>query len=348
MLGRVTFRQLFHKFFVWILSKINGKKFKSGQAKLPEVTDKEVSAMTTRTESHIGALLQKEAVEGATMESGEPMKPILLIDLDHTLIHSTNNLQDHPMSDSIFTIPGRMVKIRPYCQEFLETMSKLYEMHVTTLSSRTYALTIVEHLDPEGRFFSGRVISRDEFGSRKKKHVYFTRLFPESLPFAAILDNRSDVWDEMENVVQLSSYRYFRKQGQADEDQSLKHMARVLTEVHDTFQSHFQATGEHLDMRDVIGAYRRKVLEGVKVVVSAEAPWVTKGASIYAKKIACEVLRRFGAEVQDTMDQDTSVIVELWDRKRRVPGTPVVWSSWLDAVSSDWEIPDYGKHLLSY
>ncbi|KAK0422907.1 hypothetical protein QR680_007859 [Steinernema hermaphroditum] len=289
----------------------------------------------------------------------EPRKLILLVDLDGTLIHSTKHRYKGHLSEDIFEMTfddkdrkKTTVKVRPYCREFLEAMSRLFEMHVVTLSSRGYALKIVEHLDPEGRFFGGRVISRDELGYRRNKDTYFNVLFRESLPFTIILDNLSDVWDHMGNVVQLKTYKYFKKNGaeprRNEDDDNLEHIERVLTDVHSRFQSHFKAVGEYLDMRSAIAEYRRSVLKGVKVVVSAEAPWVTKPTALLTKNVVSAMLSRFGAEVQDTVTRETTVIVELWDKTTRVPTIPVVWSSWLYSVLEEWQLPDFGKHLLSY
>ena len=47
----------------------------------------------------------------------------------------------------------------------MEEMSRLYEMHVYTMGTRSYADAIVKAVDPDGRFFGGRILSRDESGS---------------------------------------------------------------------------------------------------------------------------------------------------------------------------------------
>jgi RNA polymerase II subunit A-like phosphatase len=44
-------------------------------------------------------------------------------------------------------------------------MSKLYEMHVYTAGSRSYANAVCKGIDPKGKYFSERILSRDESGS---------------------------------------------------------------------------------------------------------------------------------------------------------------------------------------
>lgn len=57
-------------------------------------------------------------------------------------------------------------KPRPGLQKFLDEMCQLYEMHVYTMGTRTYADAIVKVIDPDGKIFGGRILSRDESGSK--------------------------------------------------------------------------------------------------------------------------------------------------------------------------------------
>ena len=54
---------------------------------------------------------------------------------------------------------------RPGWQEFMKNMSAKYEMHVYTMGTRAYALAVCKVLDPDGRLFGERILSRDESGS---------------------------------------------------------------------------------------------------------------------------------------------------------------------------------------
>jgi TFIIF-interacting CTD phosphatase-like protein len=55
---------------------------------------------------------------------------------------------------------------RPGLQHFLDTMSEFYEMHVYTMGTRTYANAICKVIDPGGKIFGDRILSRDESGSK--------------------------------------------------------------------------------------------------------------------------------------------------------------------------------------
>ena len=55
-------------------------------------------------------------------------------------------------------------------------MNILYEMHVYTMGTRSYAEAICNVVDPEGKFFGGRIISRDE---NRSQSCLFDRLVHE-------------------------------------------------------------------------------------------------------------------------------------------------------------------------
>ena len=53
-------------------------------------------------------------------------------------------------------------KFRPGCRQFLENMSKYYELHIVTFGERNYAHTIANFMDHDRRFFHDRILSRNE------------------------------------------------------------------------------------------------------------------------------------------------------------------------------------------
>lgn len=88
-------------------------------------------------------------------------KLILLVDLDQTIIHTTNDpttgdlLQEHPDECFHFSldhslphhphhpnnhaVPVYHTKTRPHCRQFLDSVSRLFELHIVTFGSRMYA-----------------------------------------------------------------------------------------------------------------------------------------------------------------------------------------------------------------
>ncbi|ODN82478.1 RNA polymerase II subunit A domain phosphatase [Cryptococcus wingfieldii CBS 7118] len=98
-------------------------------------------------------------------------------------------------------------KPRPGLQKFLDEMSELYEMHVYTMGTRTYADAICQVIDPDGKIFGGRILSRDESGSFSSKNL--KRLFPTDTSMVVVIDDRSDVWGDCPNLVKVVPYDFF-------------------------------------------------------------------------------------------------------------------------------------------
>lgn len=95
-------------------------------------------------------------------------KLVLLVDLDQTLIHTTNdNIPSNIKDVYHFQLYGHKspwyhTRFRPGTDQFLSNMSKFFELHICTFGARNYAHMIALFLDPDGKYFSQRILSRDE------------------------------------------------------------------------------------------------------------------------------------------------------------------------------------------
>ncbi|CAN6647376.1 RNA polymerase II subunit A C-terminal domain phosphatase [Trichomonascus vanleenenianus] len=161
---------------------------------------------------------------------------ILVVDLDQTIIHAAvdptigewmadeenpnyealkdvqsfllqEDVIDNVTKKQMKTMCRYYVKLRPGLQQFLEHMSKLFELHVYTMATKQYALAIGKIIDPDGRYFGDRILSRDESGSLVQKNL--KRLFPVSTSMVAVIDDRGDVWNWSENLIKVVPYNFF-------------------------------------------------------------------------------------------------------------------------------------------
>merc|ERR1719270_2574299 len=145
---------------------------------------------------------------------------VLLVDLDQTLIHTTNenipaNMRDvkHFRLHNHQSSPWYHTKIRPKTEEFLEKISKLFELHIVTFGARMYAHTIAEFLDPGKKYFSHRILSRDECFDKTAKTANLSSLFPCGDHMVCIIDDREDVWNFAPNLVHVKPYNFFKNTG---------------------------------------------------------------------------------------------------------------------------------------
>ncbi|CAK7236890.1 CTD phosphatase Fcp1 [Sporothrix curviconia] len=104
------------------------------------------------------------------------------------------------------------IKMRPGLADFLSTIATMYELHVYTMGTRTYATSIAKIVDPDQRLFGNRLISRDENGNIVAKSLQ--RLFPVSTHMAVIMDDRADVWPHnRRNLIKVTPYDFFKGTG---------------------------------------------------------------------------------------------------------------------------------------
>lgn len=158
----------------------------------------------------------------------------LVVDLDQTIIHATvdptvaqwqanpdevnhevlKDVQSFSLPDPGYVPEGHKpletwyyVKLRPGLRQFLENVSKIYELHIYTMGTRAYALNVAKIVDPEGKIFGSRVLSRDESGSMTEKDL--RRLFPKNTKMVVIIDDRGDVWKWSDNLIRVKPYDFF-------------------------------------------------------------------------------------------------------------------------------------------
>ncbi|XP_037084771.1 RNA polymerase II subunit A C-terminal domain phosphatase-like [Pollicipes pollicipes] len=146
-------------------------------------------------------------------------KLVLLVDLDQTLIHTTNDEIPANIKDVYHfqlygsNSPWYHTRFRPGTQTFLENISKYYELHICTFGARLYAHTIAGFLDPKGVYFSNRILSRDECFNQQSKRANLRALFPCGDNMVCIIDDREDVWNYAPNLIHVKPYHFFKHTG---------------------------------------------------------------------------------------------------------------------------------------
>ncbi|KAJ6500358.1 hypothetical protein C8R45DRAFT_65616 [Mycena sanguinolenta] len=103
--------------------------------------------------------------------------------------------------------PMYYIKRRPGWAAFLDDMATKYQMHVYTMGTRAYAEKVCALIDPAGKVFGGRLLSRDESGSLTQKSLQ--RLFPCDTSMVVIIDDRADVWEWSPNLIKVVPYDFF-------------------------------------------------------------------------------------------------------------------------------------------
>ncbi|KRZ09275.1 RNA polymerase II subunit A C-terminal domain phosphatase [Trichinella zimbabwensis] len=143
-------------------------------------------------------------------------KLALLVDLDLTLIHTSETADDSDALDVYHyqmegpNSPWYHTRLRPYARYFLNKINEYFELHIITHGNRKYAEKVAKMLDPNSVLFGDRILSRDECFDPNMKAPNLKALFPGGDDLVCIIDDREDVWNYAENVVRVRPYRFFK------------------------------------------------------------------------------------------------------------------------------------------
>ncbi|XP_010480416.1 PREDICTED: RNA polymerase II C-terminal domain phosphatase-like 4 [Camelina sativa] len=189
-------------------------------------------------------------------------KLYVFLDLDNTLLNSTRinkvttdedylktlTLEDRE-SLLLFTVAsvGYMTKLRPFVRTFLKEASEMFEMYIYTNAKRHYARAMAKLLDPEGVYFGGRIISRDDSTVRYEKNLDVVLVNEEPV---LIVDDLEHVWSHKhrDNLIQIERYDFFAssskkffkslselKMDESESDGALSTVLNVLKRTHCLF-----------------------------------------------------------------------------------------------------------------
>ncbi|RLN08871.1 RNA polymerase II C-terminal domain phosphatase-like 4 [Panicum miliaceum] len=293
----------------------------------------------------------------------------LILDLDHTLLNSTeirelspteqsNGFTRHTRDDArtgLFRLDVCLLtKLRPFVRGFLEQASAMFEMYVYTLGGQEYARAVVKQLDPDGVYFGARIVSSEESTRRDMKNL---DVFPGAEAVAVvILDDSDHVWpDHQENLILMNRYLYFAsscrqfgydvnslaelRRDEREHDGSLAAMLEVLKRVHQGF---FDSVldGSCSDVREVMKAVRREVLRGCTAAFSRVIPLEDFAGDHpmwkLTERLGAVCAANADATVTHVVAKDPGTEKARWARDNKFLVNP----SWIMAASFRWCRPN--------
>ncbi|KFM26529.1 RNA polymerase II C-terminal domain phosphatase-like 4 [Auxenochlorella protothecoides] len=316
---------------------------------------------------------QREAARlrrGAAEHAAAQRKLTLVLDLDHTLLNSTRFID---LTEGVLrcvcaglrlVLDGRATttwtRLRPGVRAFLEQAHTICELHIYTMGDRAYARAMAAVLDPEGRLFSGRIISAPDSTQRMVKDLDVVLGSPEHV---LILDDTEAVWPRHGgNLLPIARYIYFRACAErfgmprtswmergGDEDPEagpFPALLRTLRSIHATFFDDL-AAGRSADVRPLVAARRRGVLAGVGLLLSRIVPLTSPAPDahpLWRLATACGATCTLspGPQVTHVMAPDWTQKA-VWGRDR---GLQVVTPQWLAESAGLWVRADESRFQI--
>eukprot|EP01107_Rhizomastix_libera_P005683 TRINITY_DN1940_c1_g1_i1.p1 TRINITY_DN1940_c1_g1~~TRINITY_DN1940_c1_g1_i1.p1 ORF type:complete len:502 (-),score=133.98 TRINITY_DN1940_c1_g1_i1:116-1621(-) len=142
--------------------------------------------------------------------SPSPKKITLVLDLDETLVHSSTTPVNSP--DVVFSVCwgseeySVYAKKRPHLEEFMDSICSMFEVIVFTASQRVYADTLLDLLDPQGKWFKHRLF-RESCSFVDGNFIKDLRCIDSDLSKVCIIDNSPQAYSlHVENGIPISSW----------------------------------------------------------------------------------------------------------------------------------------------
>ncbi|GMH41220.1 hypothetical protein BSKO_09130 [Bryopsis sp. KO-2023] len=267
---------------------------------------------------------------------------------------------------SLFCLPhaGIYTKLRPFVFEFLDKLKDKFHLHIYTMGERPYALDMAKLLDPSGKLFDNRIVSRDDSAKDSVKNLDVVLGSCES---TLIVDDTEAVWPKhRENLLKIERYLFFsstaRMYGKSSglietgsdecpEGGQLEVLLKVLLAVH---EKHFpndegnSSSSQPLvkDVRGALKQVRRGILKDVNVVFSGVIPMDHRAPN--TTKI-WRLAEEMGATISQKVTREvTHVVTARGTTEKALEGKALgccmVAPSWLEHCAVVWEKVDPAEH----
>ena len=180
-----------------------------------------------------GEALKQQELKVSNLRNSKKLAVVL--DLDHTLIHTTGidgppqnmeELTKHVVhyvtiderikiqDKQIYVKKHFLVKKRPFLDEFLKDNAELFQFSIYTAGTRLYAEAIAKLIDPTGKLFGGRIVSRSDVANDTKMGLEKSlhRIFLGNASMALIVDDREDVWqgEQGDQLLLVRPFSHFK------------------------------------------------------------------------------------------------------------------------------------------
>lgn len=195
-------------------------------------TGRETSLVSVKAKDGLELKMSSELATDADSRALQSLrarrKLILILDLDHTLLHGTMDSRaakfiqpDSPIVSDMMVFQSRhrdlvqdyYIKFRPNLRNFLIKASEKFELHIDTAASKPYAMAVAEALDPTKELFGDRIVSRCDtmrFERGNRKSVTWAHRTLGDTSMTLILDDTEEVWQSSPSLIRIEPYHFWQ------------------------------------------------------------------------------------------------------------------------------------------
>ncbi|KAG7672111.1 hypothetical protein KSW81_004994 [Nannochloris sp. 'desiccata'] len=370
---------------------INGSKKEQIECRESEKQDRQDKHVLTPTEKRIKQTAKEEAenqqnVEKISQQSTSWHNPVvdnlisagklcLVLDLDHTLLHSVMFSELEPSVDA--WLQGRAEADAALPHQENRMLFRISGMQMFS-GNVAYASAVIPFLDPTGSLFGGRIIAQ---GAERPEDMRIDQ--PKALEhglearesITIVVDDSFAVWQaHASSLIMVERYLYFPSnrlvvkgtsllENQKDEDLkagmlmiTLNLLEKMHAEVFKALKDSSAASkttkttfeGAKSDVRHVLTNYRKKVLKGVHLVFSRVIPLEQDPKTHELWRMA----EAFGASCSAVMQPGVTTHLVAGDAgtekvlAARAQGIAVVSPLWLRGCCLLWKRLDEKKYAV--
>eukprot|EP00826_Nyctotherus_ovalis_P008364 TRINITY_DN12163_c0_g3_i2.p1 TRINITY_DN12163_c0_g3~~TRINITY_DN12163_c0_g3_i2.p1 ORF type:complete len:479 (+),score=154.68 TRINITY_DN12163_c0_g3_i2:91-1527(+) len=283
----------------------------------------------------------------------EEKKLILVLDIDHTLVHTcSGNLINPDAIDDYKKLADEsgssyFIKFRPFLQTFLKDINPFFDTYIYSHGSQKYANQVAELIDPEETTIKKqRVLGREE-KELDLKQKNLENLLPADQSASIIIDDRNDVWANKKNLIMIFPFVYFDSEVASydrsmypklpakSQDCSLFYFGKLLRNINSLFYDTKKVNGA--DVRSIIAFVRAFILKSVTVSLEL----LGKPQETLPKCAEYKMATEMGALITNEITDNT--ITLLWKYKEvkmveeaEKKGAKLVDLHWLILSSRYW------------
>ena len=194
------------------------------------------SSKRERLEKTIQEIKQLKGCLAQNAELLKARKLVLLVDLDNTLIYTSNTMERQILGvkDVVWYQlggedgPWKYTRLRPHVKQFLRNISPLFEMRICTMGNRQYAEKMADLLNDDALYFAHhQILSREDITSRSKTE-FLRKQFPHGDHTVVIIDDREDKWNSASNLIRVQPFH-------GHDDDYLIQLEALLREDHSQY-----------------------------------------------------------------------------------------------------------------